>query len=55
MWRLALNPDEEKDVIGLRIEQSEATKFRLKVVNELKASLEAITSIYPQTIVQTCI
>src|SRR5579864_7912065 len=68
---LALNPDGEKDVLGLWIEQSEGAKFWLKVINELKARgvndiliavvdglkgfPEAITSVYPQTIVQTCI
>ena len=68
---LALNPDGEKDVLGLWIEQSEGAKIWLKVVNELKARgindiliavvdglkgfPEAITSVFPQTIVQTCI
>ena len=68
---LALNPDGEKDVLGLWIEQSEGAKFWLKVVNELKGRgvndiliavvdglkgfPEAITSVFPQTIVQTCI
>ena len=68
---LALNPDGEKDVLGLWIEQTEGAKFWLKVVNELKARgvndiliavvdglkgfPEAITSVYPETIVQTCI
>src|SRR6201996_8062198 len=68
---LALNPDGEKDVLGLWIEQTEGAKFWLKVVNELKARgvndiliavvdglkgfPEAITSVFPQTIVQTCI
>src|SRR5580658_8463303 len=68
---LALNPDGEKDVLGLWIEQSEGAKFWLKVVNELKARgvndiliavvdglkgfPEAITSVFPQTLVQTCI
>ena len=67
---LALNPDGEKDVLGLWIEQTEGAKFWLKVVNDLKArgvndiliavidglrAPEAITSVYPQTIVQTCI
>src|SRR5246127_4203150 len=68
---LALNPDGEKDVLGLWIEQTEGAKFWLKVVNELKARgvndiliavidglkgfPEAITAVYPQTIVQTCI
>ena len=68
---LALNPDGEKDVLGLWIEQIEGAKFWLKVVNELKARgvndiliavvdglkgfPEAITSVFPQTTVQTCI
>src|SRR5438045_1480679 len=34
---LALNPDGEKEVLGLWIEQTEGAKFWLKVVNELKA------------------
>ena len=66
---LALNADGEKDVLGLWIEQSEGAKFWLKVVNELKARgvndilvavvdglkgfPEAITSVFPQTTVQT--
>jgi hypothetical protein len=33
---LALNPDGEKDVLGLWIEQSEGAKFWLKAVNEFK-------------------
>src|ERR1700681_4095406 len=68
---LALNPDGEKDVLGLWIEQTEGAKFWLKVINELKMRgvndiliavvdglkgfPEAITSVYPQTVVQTCI
>jgi hypothetical protein len=68
---LALNPDGEKDVLGLWIEQTEGAKFWLKVVNELKARgvndiliavvdglkgfPDAITSVFPQTVVQTCI
>src|SRR5947199_6144552 len=68
---LALNPDGEKDVLGLWIEQSEGAKFWLKVVNELKARgvndiliavvdglkgfPEAITSVFPETVVQTCV
>jgi putative transposase len=68
---LALNADGEKDVLGLWVEQTEGAKFWLKVVNELKARgvndiliavvdglkgfPEAITSVYPQTVVQTCI
>jgi putative transposase len=68
---LALNPDGEKDVLGLWIEQTEGAKFWLKVINELKARgvndiliavvdglkgfPEAITTVFPQTTVQTCI
>jgi len=68
---LAYNGDGEKDVLGLWIEQTEGAKFWLRVVNELKARgvndiliavvdglkgfPEAITSVYPQTLVQTCI
>jgi putative transposase len=68
---LALNPDGEKEVLGLWIEQTEGAKFWLKVVNELKARgvndiliavvdglkgfPEAITSVFPQAVVQTCI
>src|ERR1700757_1217289 len=68
---LALNPDGEKDVLGLWIEQTEGAKFWLKVMNELKnrglndiliavvdglkGFPEAITSVFPQTVVQTCI
>ena len=68
---LAYNGDGEKEVLGLWIEQTEGAKFWLRVVNELKARgvndiliavvdglkgfAEAITSVYPQTLVQTCI
>src|SRR6201994_2257462 len=68
---LALNPDGEKEVLGLWIEQTEGAKFWLKVISELKTRgindiliavvdglkgfPEAITSVFPQTIVQTCI
>src|SRR3954463_4196551 len=68
---LALNPDGEKEVLGLWIEQTEGAKFWLKVVNDLKTRgvndiliavvdglkgfPEAITSVFPQTVVQTCI
>src|ERR1051325_7690500 len=68
---LALNPDGEKEVLGLWIEQTEGAKFWLKVINELKARgvddiliavvdglkgfPEAITTAFPQTTVQTCI
>jgi putative transposase len=68
---LALNAEGEKEVLGLWIEQTEGAKFWLKVMNELKARgvndiliavvdglkgfPEAITTVYPQTLVQTCI
>jgi putative transposase len=68
---LALNPDGEKEVLGLWIEQTEGAKFWLKVINDLKMRgvndiliavvdglkgfPEAIASVYPQTVVQTCI
>jgi putative transposase len=68
---LAYNGDGEKDVLGLWIEQTEGAKFWLRVINELKARgvndiliavvdglkgfPEAITLVYPQTLVQTCI
>lgn len=68
---LAYNADGEKDVLGLWIEQTEGAKFWLKVVNELKSRgvndiliavvdglkgfPDAIASVYPQTLVQTCI
>jgi len=68
---LAYNGDGEKEVLGLWIEQTEGAKFWLRVINELKMRgvndiliavvdglkgfPEAITSVYPQTLVQTCI
>src|SRR4029078_12256512 len=68
---LGLNPSGEKDVLGLWIEKTEAAKFWLKVMNDLKARglndiliavvdglkgfPEAITSVFPQATVQTCI
>ena len=68
---LGLNPSGEKDVLGLWIEQTEGAKFWLKVMNDLKVRglndiliavvdglkgfPEAITSVFPQTLVQTCI
>ena len=60
-----------KEVLGLWIEQTEGAKFWLRVMNELKARglsdiligvvdglsgfPEAITSVYPDTVVQTCL
>src|SRR5215472_15608845 len=68
---LALNGEGEKEVLGLWIEQSEGAKFWLKVMNELKTRgvndvliavvdglkgfPEAIGTVFPLTIVQTCI
>src|SRR6266581_148765 len=68
---LALNPDGEKDVLGLWIEHTEGAKFWLKVMNELKTRgvndvliavvdglkgfPEAIGAVFPLTTVQTCI
>ena len=65
---LGLNPSGEKDVLGLWIEQTEGAKFWLKVMNDLKVRglndiliavvdglkgfPEAITSVFPQTLVQ---
>jgi putative transposase len=63
--------DGEKDILGLWIEQTEGAKFWLRVMNELKARgtgdiliavvdglkgfPEAITSAFPDCVVQTCI
>jgi len=68
---LAYNANGEKEVLGLWIEQTEGAKFWLKVVNELKTRgvndiliavvdglkgfPEAITTVFPQSLVQTCI
>jgi transposase-like protein len=68
---LAYNSDGEKDVLGLWIEQTEGAKFWLRVINELKTRgvndiliavvdglkgfPDAINSVYPQALVQTCI
>jgi len=68
---LGLNPSGDKDVLGLWIEQTEGAKFWLKVINELKLRgvndiliavvdglkgfPEAITTVFPQAMVQTCI
>jgi putative transposase len=44
---LALNPDVEKEVLGLCAGQTESTKHWLKVINELKARAtnDALTAI----------
>src|SRR6266511_2221216 len=68
---LALGVDGEKHVLGLWIEQSEGAKFWLKVMNELKTRgvndiliavvdglkgfPEAISAVFPETTIQTCI
>ena len=68
---LALTAEGEKEVLGLWIEQTEGAKFWLKVMNDLKTCgvadiliavvdglkgfPEAITTVFPETTVQTCI
>src|SRR5688572_23892804 len=68
---LGIAPDGTKDVLGLWIEQSEGAKFWLRVMTELKTRgvddvlvavvdglkgfPEAITTVFPQATVQTCI
>ncbi|MGH6951477.1 MAG: IS256 family transposase [Vitreimonas sp.] len=68
---LGVRPDGRKEVLGLWIEQTEGAKFWLRVMNELKTRgvediliaivdglkgfPDAITAVFPQTQVQTCI
>ena len=68
---LGILPNGGKEILGIWIEQTEGAKFWLRVMNELKnrgiADIliavvdglkgfpEAITAIFPQTVVQTCI
>lgn len=68
---IGITCDGVKDILGLWIEQTEGAKFWLKVMNELKARgtgdiliavvdglkgfPDAITSVFPDTVVQTCI
>ena len=68
---LGIAPDGTKDVLGLWIEQTEGAKFWLRVMAELrsrgvadllvavvdglKGFPEAITTVFPQATVQTCI
>src|SRR5215218_6804875 len=68
---LGVRADGTKEVLGLWLEQNEGAKFWLKVMNELKnrgvedalvavvdglkGFPEAITAVFPGTIVQTCI
>src|ERR671920_1940277 len=68
---LGVRPDGAKEILGLWIEQSEGAKFWLRVMNELRTSgvedvllavvdglkgfPEAITAVFPEATVQTCI
>ena len=68
---LGVTPDGQKDVLGLWIAQTEGAKFWLRVLSELQARgvrdvlfavvdglagfPDAITAVFPQTTVQTCI
>jgi putative transposase len=68
---LGVRPDGSKEILGLWIEQTEGAKFWLRVMNELrsrgvedvliaivdglKGFPEAITAVFPQAQVQTCI
>jgi putative transposase len=68
---LGVRPDGTKEILGLWIEQSEGAKFWLRVMNELKGRgvedvliaivdglkgfPEAITAVFPQAQVQTCV
>jgi len=68
---IGVRPSGHKEVLGLWIEHSEGAKFWLRVMNEirsrgtqdiliavvdgLKGFPEAITAVFPDTVVQTCI
>lgn len=68
---IGVRPSGHKEVLGLWIEQTEGAKFWLRVMNEIKARgtndiliavvdglkgfPEAITAVFPDTVVQTCI
>jgi len=68
---LGVRADGHKEVLGLWIEQNEGAKFWLRVMNELrnrgtedillavvdglKGFPDAITAVFPETVVQTCI
>lgn len=68
---LGVRPDGSKEILGLWIEQTEGAKFWLRVMNELKnrgvedvliavvdglkGFPDAITAVFPQATVQTCI
>jgi transposase-like protein len=68
---LAVLPDGSRDILGIWIEHTEGAKFWMKVFSDLKARgcqdiliavtdglkgmSEALTAVYPATILQTCI
>jgi len=68
---IGVTPDGRKDVLGIWIEQTEGAKFWMRVMSELKnrgvndiliavvdglkGFPDAITAVFPQTQVQTCI
>ena len=68
---LGILPNGAKEILGIWIEQTEGAKFWLRVMNELKSRgiadiliavvdglkgfPEAITAVFPQAVVQTCI
>ncbi|MDQ2925871.1 MAG: IS256 family transposase [Acidobacteriota bacterium] len=68
---IGIRPSGEREVLGLWIEQTEGAKFWLRVMNELKVRgtndiliavvdglkgfPEAITTVFPDALVQTCI
>lgn len=68
---IGVRPSGHKEVLGLWIEQTEGAKFWLRVMNQIKARgtndiliavvdglkgfPEAITAVFPDTVVQTCI
>ena len=68
---LGILPDGTKEILGIWIEQTEDAKFWMRVMNELKnrgvgdiliavvdglkGFPEAITAVFPETVVQTCI
>ena len=68
---IGIRPSGLREVLGLWIEQTEGAKFWLRVMNEIKARgttdiliavvdglkgfPEAITAVFPDTVVQTCI
>lgn len=68
---LGVRADGAKEILGLWLEQTEGAKFWLRVMNELKnrgtedillavvdglkGFPEAITAVFPETVVQTCI